>query len=173
MVTVFTSGVFDLLHAGHVHFLERCRALGDRLVIGVNCDEYARAVKGQGRPFRPLFERMTMLRALQCVGRNGRVIPFFEMTPCELIKRVRPDIVAKGSEYQFGNAPEKALIERCGGRFVIIESLPIHTSDIVTRLLAVADAEADADARCNCGFPVLINNLSNCGHDPNCPRYTD
>ena len=130
MLTVFTCGVFDLLHWGHVHFLEQARNLGDRLIVGVNSDDYVVRAKGR-EPIFPLRERLLMLRALECVT---DVMPFCEPDPCRLIERLKPDIVAKGSEYNHSNAPEAALIEAMGGRFVTIESLPIHTSDILKRI---------------------------------------
>lgn len=131
-VTVFTCGVFDLLHWGHVHFLEQARALGDRLIVGVNDDDYIRRVKHR-EPIFPIHERLLMLRALSCVD---DVRQFPESDPCALIRRLKPDIVAKGQEYRFGNAPEKELIESMGGRFVLLDSLPIHTREIMHRVSA-------------------------------------
>ena len=134
MKTVFTCGVFDLLHWGHVHFLIQARSLGDRLIVGVNDDRYVAASKGRP-PVFPLRERLQMLRALECVD---DVKVFSEPDPCALIRRLKPQIVAKGQEYRFGNAPEKALIEELGGQFVLLDSLPIHTSEIRSRVLANA-----------------------------------
>lgn len=130
LTRVFTCGVFDLLHWGHVDFLQRARELGDELIVGVNSDEYVVRRKGR-EPFAPLRERLLMLNALECVT---QVIPFFEDDPCNLVRRLRPDIVTKGSEYSRQNAPEAIVVESLGGRFVVLESLPIHTSDILKRL---------------------------------------
>lgn len=129
MTNVFTCGVFDLFHYGHLDFLLRARELGDRLIVGVNSDEYALAKKG--RLIYSLRERMLMLSSLECVD---AVHPFWEDDPRELIRRLRPDIVVKGSEYSPANAPEAALIESLGGKFVTLPSLPIHSSDILERL---------------------------------------
>jgi rfaE bifunctional protein nucleotidyltransferase chain/domain len=132
-VVVFTCGVFDLFHYGHLHFLQQARELGDMLIVGINGDEHATRTRGPGRPIYPLRERMQILTALECVD---KVVPFFESDPCKLISRIKPDIVAKGDEYNHDNAPEAALIESLGGRFVTIESLPIHSSEILQRLTA-------------------------------------
>lgn len=131
MTTVFTCGVFDLFHAGHLDFLQRARALGDILIVGVNGDEYVRRTRGDGRPIYSLRDRMALLAALECVT---RVVPFASDDPCDLIRHLKPDIVAKGSEYTRDNAPEAALIEQLGGRFVTLESLPIHGRDILSRI---------------------------------------
>lgn len=131
MTTVFTCGVFDLFHYGHLNFLLRAKLLGDELIVGVNCDDYARRTRGAGRPIYPLRERTCLLRALECVD---QVIPFSEDDPCSLIRRLKPDIVVKGSQYSHANAPEAALIESLGGRFVVLQSLPIHSSEIAARL---------------------------------------
>lgn len=130
MTTVFTCGVFDLFHFGHLDFLLRARAMGDRLIVGVNSDEYVVAKKGR-QPLYPLRERMLILNALECVD---QVVPFWEADPCELVRKHKPDIVAKGSEYSRENAPEAAVIESLGGRFVVLESLPIHSSEILAKL---------------------------------------
>ena len=131
MLTVFTSGCFDLFHYGHLHFLLQARDLGDKLIVGVNCDEYFLYKKGRS-PFFGLRQRMRMLSELKCVD---QVCPFYEDDPCQLILRLRPDIVCKGSEYNYRNAPEAALIEEMGGRWVVLESLPIHTSDLIKRMV--------------------------------------
>lgn len=129
--SVFTCGVFDLLHWGHVSFLQSARALGDCLIVGVNDDDYVRRRKGHD-PIIPLSERMAMLSALECVS---VVLPFTEDTPCALIQRVNPSLVCKGSEYSRENAPEAELIELLGGQFVVLPSHPMHTSDLVRRLI--------------------------------------
>lgn len=136
MSTVFTCGVFDLFHFGHLDFLLRARAMGEHLIVGVNADEYVVAHKGR-QPLYPLRERMHILNALECVD---RVIPFWENDPCELVRRLKPDIVAKGSEYSRENAPEAAVVEQLGGRFVVLESLPIHSSEILAKLKAAPPA---------------------------------
>lgn len=143
MTSVFTCGVFDLFHYGHLDFLLRAADLGDRLIVGVNSDEYVLGKKHRPALY-PLRERMRILSALECVD---EVVPFWEDDPCELIRRLKPDVVAKGSEYSHANAPEAALIESLGGRFVTLESLPIHASDILAKLIpSPAETQRQIDA---------------------------
>lgn len=94
---VLTNGCFDILHPGHIHYLQQARALGDRLVVLVNDDASVRRLKGQGRPINPLPHRMAMLAALECVD---WVVPFAEDTPREAICRILPDILVKGGDYR-------------------------------------------------------------------------
>ena len=95
---VFTNGVFDILHAGHVQLLERCRKLGDVLVVGVNSDASARRLgKGPRRPINKLRDRAAVLGALACVD---AVIAFGEDTPAPLLERLKPDILVKGADYK-------------------------------------------------------------------------
>ncbi len=94
---VFTNGVFDILHAGHVQLLERARSLGDMLIVGVNSDASAhRLGKGPGRPVNRLRDRAALLAALSCVD---AVVPFSEDTPGLLLSRLRPDVLVKGADY--------------------------------------------------------------------------
>ncbi|MBI5241515.1 MAG: adenylyltransferase/cytidyltransferase family protein [Elusimicrobia bacterium] len=94
---VFTNGVFDILHAGHVQLLERARALGDVLIVGVNTDASARRLgKGPGRPVNRLRDRAALLAALACVD---AVVAFGEDTPEELLRLLKPDILVKGADY--------------------------------------------------------------------------
>ena len=125
---VFTSGCFDGLHWGHISFLQRARALGDSLIVAIDSDETARRLKGPGRPACSAEQRMAMLRQLRSVD----CVLVFEHDPYSLIEFLKPDIVVKGSEYG-RDAPECALIESLGGRFVVLESLPIHTTDFISR----------------------------------------
>lgn len=95
---VFTNGVFDILHAGHVQLLDKCRKLGDVLVVGVNSDASARRLgKGPNRPVNKLRDRAAVLGALACVD---AVIAFGEDTPAPLLKRLKPDILVKGADYK-------------------------------------------------------------------------
>ena len=97
---VFTNGVFDILHAGHVLLLERCKALGDVLIVGVNTDASARRLeKGVGRPVNRLRDRAAILAALWCVD---AVVPFGEDTPERLLSRLKPDVLVKGADYKKG-----------------------------------------------------------------------
>ncbi|MBI5597001.1 MAG: adenylyltransferase/cytidyltransferase family protein [Elusimicrobia bacterium] len=95
---VFTNGVFDILHAGHVSVLERARSLGSALIVGVNSDASVRRLgKGPERPLNPLRDRMRVLAGLACVD---AVTPFSEDTPERLLSRLRPDILVKGGDYR-------------------------------------------------------------------------
>jgi rfaE bifunctional protein nucleotidyltransferase chain/domain len=94
-VIVFTNGCFDILHRGHVEYLKQSRALGDKLVVGINSDESVRQLK-PGRPINKQEDRKAVLEALRCVD---EVIIFNELRPLELIKKVKPDIITKGGDY--------------------------------------------------------------------------
>ncbi len=119
---VFTNGVFDILHVGHLRYLEAARALGDALLIGVNADESVRRLKGPSRPINPEAERAELLAALRCV--DG-VCVFGEDTPVELIRAVRPDIHAKGGDYASPDVlPETPLVRSLGGEVVILQLVP-------------------------------------------------
>ncbi len=109
---VFTNGCFDLLHPGHISLLHKARAYGDRLVVGLNSDASVRRLKGQSRPFLSEQDRAAMLGALECVD---LVIPFEEDTPLELIDKVKPHILVKGSDYTPEEVVGKAEVEAYGG----------------------------------------------------------
>ncbi len=117
-VLVMTNGCFDLLHAGHVRYLEQARALGERLIVAVNDDASVRRLKGQRRPVNPLAQRMEVLAGLSAVD---WVVPFAEDTPERLICRVRPDVLVKGGDYR----PEAIAGGQCvrsgGGRVVVLD----------------------------------------------------
>lgn len=114
---VFSNGVFDLLHPGHVELLEFCRAQGDVLIVGVNDDDSVRRLKGLKRPVFPLAERMEILAAFACVD---FVIPFAADTPLELIRALaRVDVLVKGGDYRNEQVVGRAEVEAAGGRLVI------------------------------------------------------
>ena len=115
---VFTNGVFDVLHRGHVHYLAQARLLGAALLVGINSDASAQRLgKGPGRPLNHEADRASVLAALQAVD---FVILFDEATPCELIERVRPDVYVKGGDYAIESLRETALVRSWGGRAVAI-----------------------------------------------------
>jgi rfaE bifunctional protein nucleotidyltransferase chain/domain len=129
--TVFTNGCFDLLHAGHVDFLRRCRDLGDRLIVGINVDATIRTLKGSTRPICSLEERVAVLAACRYVD---EVIPFTEPTPSNLIDRLRPDIIVKGPGYSASNMPEAAVVQAYGGKIVILDGRKLSTPTLIERV---------------------------------------
>src|SRR5690606_37787256 len=94
---VFTNGVFDLLHPGHLDSLRRAREEGDVLIVGLNDDDSVRSLKGPGRPILPLGQRQRLVAALECVG---AVVAFSEETPAELVEAIDPDVLVKGGDYE-------------------------------------------------------------------------
>jgi rfaE bifunctional protein nucleotidyltransferase chain/domain len=134
-VVVWTNGVFDLLHAGHLASLRAARALGDVLVVGVNADETVRRAKGPTRPVVPAAERAELLAALEPVE---AVVVFSEDTPEACLEALRPDVHAKGADYAPPHGkpmPEAATVEAYGGR---IEFLPLIEGRSTSRLLGEA-----------------------------------
>lgn len=109
---VFTNGCFDVLHFGHVHYLLEARKLGDLLVVGLNCDDSVRRLKGPSRPINGEKERAFVLAALNCVD---YVVLFEEDTPEELIKIVRPNILVKGGDYAIDQIVGADFVKRNGG----------------------------------------------------------
>lgn len=114
---VFTNGVFDILHAGHVTYLEKARSFGDVLIVGINSDESARRIKGETRPVNTLSDRVTVLAALRAVD---HVISFDEDTPIALIETLLPDVLVKGGDYTRENIVGMSIVERNGGRVEIV-----------------------------------------------------
>lgn len=114
---VWTNGCFDLLHRGHVRYLEQARALGDRLLVGVNSDASVAALKGPGRPLVPLADRMEVLAALASVD---LVTWFDDLTPLAAIQALRPDVIAKGGDYTPDAVVGGAEAATWGGRVVIL-----------------------------------------------------
>lgn len=129
---VFTNGVFDLLHPGHVRYLRDARALGDALIVAVNSDRSVRAIKGPSRPINPEDERAELLLALDCV--DAAVI-FDEDTPHEIVTRIQPDILVKGADWGPDNIVGRDIVEARGGRVVRVELEPGHsTTDLIRRV---------------------------------------
>lgn len=130
---VFTNGVFDLLHRGHIEYLEEARALGDRLVIGVNSDASVRRLKGPKRPIIPQDERAELLAALACVDLT---VLFDDDTPARLIEAVRPDVLAKGGDWALERIVGREFVEANGGRVVAVPLREgLSTSVLVERIL--------------------------------------
>ena len=130
---VFTNGVFDLLHVGHVRYLEYARGLGAMLVVGVNSDASVRELdKGPGRPIVPAAERAEVVAALACVD---YVCVFDEPLPEATIRSVRPDVHVKSDQYTLGQLPEAGVVEEVGGRVVLAPHVgSLSTSDLVRRI---------------------------------------
>ena len=128
---VFTNGVFDLIHPGHVIYLEQARLLGNSLVVGVNSNSSARLLeKGTDRPINMEADRAILLAALESVS---LVCIFEERKPLHLIEEVRPDIYVKGADYDVNTLEEAALVRSWGGR---VDALPFVSGYSTTRLLA-------------------------------------
>lgn len=131
---VFTNGVFDLLHPGHVRYLQQARALGDILIIGINTDRSVRANKGPSRPITPEGERAEVLSALACVD---AVTIFDEETPLALISAVQPDVLVKGADWAHDAIVGRDVVEARGGRVVRVPVEQGHsTTSIVARITA-------------------------------------
>jgi rfaE bifunctional protein nucleotidyltransferase chain/domain len=129
---VFTNGVFDLLHPGHVRYLRDARALGDALIVAVNSDRSVRANKGPSRPINPEEERAELLLALDCVD---AAVVFDEDTPHEIVSRIQPDILVKGADWGPDNIVGRDIVEARGGRVVRIELEPGQsTTDQISRV---------------------------------------
>lgn len=132
---VFTNGHFDLLHVGHLDYLEKARAQGDALFLGLNGDASTRRLKGEGRPLIPADERARLLAALQPVS---AVIIFEDDTADDLIRALKPDVYIKGGDYAHKVLPERPTVEGYGGQVVLIDYLPGHsTSDLIARVKAL------------------------------------
>jgi len=115
---VMTNGCFDILHAGHVHYLTQARQLGDHLLVALNDDDSIRRLKGEGRPINPLAHRLAVLQALKCVD---WVIPFAEDTPESLICHILPDILVKGSDYQISQIAGSDCVLAHGGQVLTLD----------------------------------------------------
>lgn len=132
---VFTNGCFDILHPGHVDYLQRARDLGERLVVGLNSDASVRRLKGPTRPVNDEASRAMVLSALACVD---HIVVFEEDTPYELIRSVAPDVLVKGGDWSVDRIVGRDLVEERGGRVLSIPLLPGHsTTAIIDRILAM------------------------------------
>jgi len=122
---VFANGCFDVLHAGHVRYLEAARALGDILIVAVNSDKQARRLKGAGRPLLPQDQRAEIVAALDAVD---LVTIFDEPTVTELLLALKPDIHAKGTDYAEETVPERDVVRSFGGQVAIVGDPKNHSS---------------------------------------------
>jgi len=124
------NGCFDLLHVGHVRYLRSAKQLGGRLIVAVNSDESVRALKGEGRPLMPAEERAEILAALADVD---AVVIFPEPDVRELIREIRPDVQAKGTDYTAATVPERDVVVECGGRVEIVGDPKNHSASEIIR----------------------------------------
>jgi rfaE bifunctional protein nucleotidyltransferase chain/domain len=135
MKIALANGVFDLLHVGHVRYLEAAKELADVLVVAVNSDRSARILKGEGRPIVPERERAELVGGLGCVD---HVLLFDELDALSVIRRLRPDVHAKGTDYTPLTVPERTEVESFGGRVEIVGDPKRHSStELVDRLTKV------------------------------------
>lgn len=133
MVIVFTNGVFDILHPGHVRYLQAARALGDKLIVGINSDRSVRELgKAPDRPINPEHERAEVLRALACVD---EVVIFDEANPHALISRIQPDILVKGADWAEDAIIGRDVVEARGGKVVRIPlAAGYSTTNIINKI---------------------------------------
>jgi rfaE bifunctional protein nucleotidyltransferase chain/domain len=132
---VLANGHFDLLHVGHIRYLQGAAAEGDRLVVAVNGDASTRTLKGEGRPIIPAVERAEIVAALKCVG---YVTIFDDPTVEPLLRLLRPDVHAKGTDYRTDTVPEKDVMAELGGRVAIVGDPKDHaTTDLIDRVKAL------------------------------------
>lgn len=131
---VFTNGVFDVLHAGHVSYLAWARAQGDALIVGLNRDESVRALKGDRRPIVPFADRARLLLALRSVD---AVVGFGERTPEVTLERIRPDVHVKSAQYRADELPERTVVLQHGGEIALAPHLEGHsTTDVIAEIIA-------------------------------------
>jgi rfaE bifunctional protein nucleotidyltransferase chain/domain len=130
---VFTNGCFDLLHPGHVAYLEQARSLGEALIVGVNTDASARRLdKGQERPLTPESDRARVLAALACID---RLVLFDEDTPLELITLLKPDVLVKGGDYQLSEIVGREVVQARGGQVLTLPFVPGYSTTALLQRL--------------------------------------
>ena len=129
---VFTNGCFDILHAGHVSYLQQARAQGDRLIVAVNDDASITRLKGEGRPINHLARRMAVLAGLKSVD---WVVPFSDDTPESLLRLLQPDILVKGGDYQVDGVVGADIVRAYGGEVKVLGLVPqLSTTAIVDKI---------------------------------------
>lgn len=124
------NGCFDLLHVGHVRYLQAAKALGGRLIVAVNADDSVRALKGEGRPLMPAEERAEIISAFEDVD---AVVIFSERDVRALIREIRPDVQAKGTDYRADSVPERDVVTEYGGRVEIVGDPKEHSASEIIR----------------------------------------
>jgi D-glycero-beta-D-manno-heptose 1-phosphate adenylyltransferase len=132
---VFTNGVFDIIHKGHVDYLNKARDLGDLLVVGINSDSSTKRIKGEKRPIVPQEDRAFVVSNLKCVD---YVCIFGEDTPYETIRLLQPDVLVKGADWKIEDVIGRDIVESRGGKVVTIEYLDgKSTTNIINKILEV------------------------------------
>ena len=132
LVIVFTNGCFDILHVGHVDYLEKARKEGDKLIIGLNTDSSVRSIKG---PSRPILDEQSRARLLAALAFVDLVIPFEESTPLDLIRSIGPDILVKGNDYEAKNIVGAKFVMENGGKVITLALIEgISTSNIINKI---------------------------------------
>ncbi len=130
---VFTNGCFDILHVGHVRYLNQSKSLGDLLVVGLNSDNSVRTLKGADRPFNSEIDRAEVLLALSSVD---YVVLFDEDTPFDLIKKIKPQVLTKGGDYQISEIVGADLMKENNGQVVVIPFVPDRsTTSLINKLI--------------------------------------
>jgi rfaE bifunctional protein nucleotidyltransferase chain/domain len=127
---ILANGCFDLLHVGHVRYLRAAKALGGRLIVAINSDDSVHALKGEGRPLMPAQERAEILSAFEDVD---AVVIFRERDVRALVREIRPDIQAKGTDYTADSVPERDVVVECGGRVEIVGDPKDHSASEIIR----------------------------------------
>jgi D-glycero-beta-D-manno-heptose 1-phosphate adenylyltransferase len=130
---VLANGCFDLFHVGHIRYLAGAKALGDCMIVGINSDDQVRRIKGENRPFMPEQERAEIVSALKFVD---YVTIFPEPTVEELIRAIRPDFHAKGTDYTTETVPEREIVRAYGGKVVIVGDPKDHSSTELIGLIS-------------------------------------
>ena len=137
-----TNGCFDLLHVGHIRFLQAIKRISDVLIVCVNSDDSVERLKGKGRPIIPLAERMEILDNMKCVD---YVVAFEEDTPCEILNKIKPDIHVKDASYANRDIPEKGVVESNGGIMVFLPKLEGYSTTEIMKTIILRVAEHDLD----------------------------
>lgn len=133
---VFTNGCFDILHAGHVTYLEKARSFGDCLVLGLNTDASVRRLKGPERPINNELDRAKVVGALKAVD---YVVLFGEQTAEHLISLVRPDVYVKGGDYTLETLPEAKIVQSYGGKVEFVQMVPGRSTTNIIKKIAAQD----------------------------------
>ncbi|MEB3338058.1 MAG: adenylyltransferase/cytidyltransferase family protein [Leptolyngbyaceae bacterium] len=141
---VFTNGCFDLIHAGHVRYLQAAKSLGQALVVGLNSDTSVQRIKPQtpGLPARPIVSEAQRAEVLAALKPVDGVVIFTEMTASGLVAALQPDIYVKGGDYTLGTLPEASIVQIYGGQVQLVKiELPTSTSSLIQKILCSARSE--------------------------------